>query len=646
MITDAADIKVITNLKGKKIDLSFDENSLAHIMSVLTDLYSDPELAVIREYSTNAWDAHVEAGTDRPIEVSLPTTLSPHLKIRDYGVGLSLADIEEIYSKYGASTKRQTNDMVGMLGLGCKSGLTYASQFTLVSVKDGMLTKAIVSRDESGAGGINIVEHSTTDESNGTEIIIPAARYNNFEAKAYDFFEFWPSGRVLINGKPNEQIRGEWVIKDRMLIAPKNYTEKTNDTIVMGGVPYPFDSGIRLSNNQRIIAYVDIGEVNFTPSRESLQMTSKTKATIEKVISDFYSQVAQTVQREINTAKTRIEALEMQERWYKIYPQLKQRETFEWNGEVIPEFVVFADDAQITTASSYRKAAIDSVGPNFHLSSGLLKNTLLVYDYDLANFTAPIKNKLNYWAMTSIGRNPNNWGFSYPYNNYILVKEKPTNCPWLGSMKMISYEKDIKPIKLQATSRKKIIGSFKGSVKGEKYEKEIDIDSLDPKTIIYYYRFRGEYNDYYQGIVEITKGDYVVLFVPDNRRKKFLRDCPKAKWVGDAAKEILDDFVANLTQDEKKAISLQSRINHGKSLTILDESKILDPTLKEHVRLAKIDVQKARVGIERAQRFGLKVDLPAISPRIHAYPLYDSYKMSHYENHIYDYLNTMYKKGV
>ena len=38
--------------------MTFDENSIAHLMSVLTDLYSDKELAVIREYSTNALDAH------------------------------------------------------------------------------------------------------------------------------------------------------------------------------------------------------------------------------------------------------------------------------------------------------------------------------------------------------------------------------------------------------------------------------------------------------------------------------------------------------------------------------------------------------------------------------------------------------------
>ena len=42
--------------------MTFDENAIAHLMSVLTDLYSDPTLAVVREYSTNARDAQIAAG--------------------------------------------------------------------------------------------------------------------------------------------------------------------------------------------------------------------------------------------------------------------------------------------------------------------------------------------------------------------------------------------------------------------------------------------------------------------------------------------------------------------------------------------------------------------------------------------------------
>ena len=74
------------NLGGVQHKMTFDANSISHIMSVLTDLYSDPELAVIREYSTNAADSHIAAGAARPIEITTPNAMSPFFKVRDFGL--------------------------------------------------------------------------------------------------------------------------------------------------------------------------------------------------------------------------------------------------------------------------------------------------------------------------------------------------------------------------------------------------------------------------------------------------------------------------------------------------------------------------------------------------------------------------------
>ena len=67
------------------------ESGLSHIFNVLRNqLYSDKVLAVIREYSTNAVDAHIEVGqADKPIKVTLPTQMTPEFKVRDFGRGLT-----------------------------------------------------------------------------------------------------------------------------------------------------------------------------------------------------------------------------------------------------------------------------------------------------------------------------------------------------------------------------------------------------------------------------------------------------------------------------------------------------------------------------------------------------------------------------
>lgn len=64
MIPERTGVTVDSTVQGEDVAMSIDQSALAHIMNVLTDLYVDPELAVIREYSTNALDSHI-AGYNR-----------------------------------------------------------------------------------------------------------------------------------------------------------------------------------------------------------------------------------------------------------------------------------------------------------------------------------------------------------------------------------------------------------------------------------------------------------------------------------------------------------------------------------------------------------------------------------------------------
>ena len=98
---------------GQTVESMFgiSENDSAHILNILrSKLYSNKILAVIREYCSNAYDAHIEVGkNDVPIKVVLPSEYDSNFRVRDYGPGLSEDDIRNIYVMYGASTKRQSN---------------------------------------------------------------------------------------------------------------------------------------------------------------------------------------------------------------------------------------------------------------------------------------------------------------------------------------------------------------------------------------------------------------------------------------------------------------------------------------------------------------------------------------------------------
>lgn len=269
----------------EKIGMSIDATATAHIINLLTDLYSDPALAVIREYSTNALDSHIAAGNSAPIEITKPTYEQPNFVVQDYGVGLSRDDIANIYSMYGTSTKRDTDDETGMLGLGCKSALTYAMQFTVDAVKDGEQTIAVISKDERGVGEIQILLNEQTDQPNGVKITVPVDSVGVFNDKLNGFFRFWRGGEVLVDGEPvdspfaSNDSDSEWKLIDPdVAISTKTgWTADRFSYIVMGNVPYRIDTRF----DYKFVAFVPMGAIDFTPSREDVMHTPRTNEVIE-----------------------------------------------------------------------------------------------------------------------------------------------------------------------------------------------------------------------------------------------------------------------------------------------------------------------------------------------------------------------------
>lgn len=315
-----------------RVGMTFDENSIAHLMSVLTDLYSNPTLAVVREYSTNARDAHVAAGCpERPIEVTLPNLMSNTLIIKDYGTGMSKDDITDHFSKYGWSSKRDTDDEVGQLGLGCKSGLAYTSQFTLITIQDGIKNTVLVTREESGGGVIQVIDTEQTDEGNGTEVQIPCTSYGIMNETAKDFFQYWDRGTVLLDGEePDRCIWDEKVghvrIDPDIVLIPHtgNGSLRKASMLVMGNVAYPIDN-YKLprelqtdSDWMRAVIRVPIGTINFVPSREALNYNKRTLETIQEAWDYIYHQLSKNVQDSVDQTKNAKDAWQIWRQWKNI----------------------------------------------------------------------------------------------------------------------------------------------------------------------------------------------------------------------------------------------------------------------------------------------------------------------------------------
>lgn len=103
------------------IKMSLDLDSAQFIMQELLSkgIYSNPITSTIRETVSNSLDSTRRAGTNKPIKVSLKVGKDGNYEfsVEDWGIGLDDKDVENIISKYGASTKRDSSTEIGTFGL-------------------------------------------------------------------------------------------------------------------------------------------------------------------------------------------------------------------------------------------------------------------------------------------------------------------------------------------------------------------------------------------------------------------------------------------------------------------------------------------------------------------------------------------------
>ena len=307
MIPVSENRELVSSKTDAKDSASFgiSETDSAHVMTILRDtLYSDKIMAVLREYASNAWDANRMAGKgDVPIKVVLPTLQDPSLKIRDFGTGLSSDDVFKVYTQYGASTKRDDNAAVGMLGIGSKSGFAYSDSFTVTSWHNGLKRTYVAVIDSSEKGRINFLFEEPCGEETGLQIEIPVKGADNqdFENKAKTLFvHFRP--QPDINTTLPIIIDGQSVDNLGSIIDTSNdYNLRGKWWAIMGCVPYRINldqlngvyNGDTLHKCARSISgylKVEIGDLTVAASREDLKYSDTTKLALVNKINNIIDQ--------------------------------------------------------------------------------------------------------------------------------------------------------------------------------------------------------------------------------------------------------------------------------------------------------------------------------------------------------------------
>lgn len=549
-----------------EIDFDLDDSpeGRRHIISMLTDLYTDFELACVREYATNARDANIEAGNAHlPIEVTLPNSLSPWYSVKDSGPGLDREGLRNVFAKYGASTKRDSNAYNGAFGVGGKAALTYTAQFTLVSVKDGIKTNAVVNRREDGVGVMKVVSETPTDEPNGTEVRIPVKDRNSFAEKCREFFYFWQPGTVLVDGRQprllTERTDLAKVGDNAYLLSNSSYGDR--DVIVMGNVGYKLPDRqlaetITSNWGATVVYFVEIGEVSLAPSREALGFSPKTQARLDLIKQELTAQIEGQIQSDLDGIDSYVEAFEVWTRWKRVMGKDKLPK-MTYKGETFVDNMRAPHWSVEIGGGKYRPSTNDYGNSRrehtyVDLSTLLSDNILVVEGYTGSGPTPT--------QMLKIEQHLSDTGQTF---NSVLLFDTIPGAPWTDDVETLQWAViDAVKVKRNTTAggvRGTIpvviyrSGGYKNQWRNDGQKGKWDsITQLDPNEKVLYVS-PAEILDYIEKIKQVFSvfPNYQIVALGKNRWEKFLRENPEAmEFYTYWARHWENDLVATMTKDE------------------------------------------------------------------------------------------------
>lgn len=290
---DSQDFKIKANAKAFKI--------------LSSNLYKDKILAICRELICNAYDSHVQVGKkDVPVVVTVPTAANSNFIVEDFGLGLSKEEVEQIYTTYFESTKTETNELIGGLGLGSKSPFAYTTSFTVIATKDEVQNTFVAFIGDGGLPQISLlVTQPVPGKSNGVRVEVPVQNS--------DYYLFRDSLTKLQWFETVPEVIGNSGITQHHLFNQLNeygfateVSYKRNRAAVMGNIAYPISID-HIENADRMMSKIisltsydiniylkfDIGELDIAPSREELSYDKKTQEVILNKLDWLYSKLEQ-----------------------------------------------------------------------------------------------------------------------------------------------------------------------------------------------------------------------------------------------------------------------------------------------------------------------------------------------------------------
>lgn len=329
MIRNDKDVVVERSGEFEEEFFGIDTEDVSLILEIIRNkLYSNKLGSFVREIISNAYDATVEATINRGgtkedvknqfIDIDFPCEKNDStFTIRDYGTGMSEEKVKKIYTRVGKSTRSNSNQYVGMMGIGRLVGFCVTDSFNITSYLNGIRTEYLCYIDETKRGKVATLSQVETEEANGIAISInvPSSMWYDLGTEIKKFLDFVDDIQFRISNysidTTNTVLRSGngW----------KQYARKhVNHAFVyfkMGIVKYPF-LGIRDSHDlffrSNVIVYeVPIGAITVSASRESIEMTTESTKTVNGMFTSVRDEVLKEILGSISSAPNIVEAMRL-----------------------------------------------------------------------------------------------------------------------------------------------------------------------------------------------------------------------------------------------------------------------------------------------------------------------------------------------
>lgn len=325
------------SILGAESEASFTIDTDNHVIFDIlrSKMYSDPIAAICRELISNSRDANRENGSGDIaliVEILHPEDLlfisDMSISFEDCGPGITPARMADVFLKYGASTKRDTNAQTGGFGLGAKTPFAYSDTFTVLTVCDheGKRMQYVYAAmiDSSGKGKMVLMSQEESKATTGTKIIVPiaSADRDRFEREVIKATLFWETKPELkqfnanlpeikkVHNELDEEEDEQWSVwydKNEYLGSGKHWVA------LIDGIAY------FMTNNELNLPYslrtphitvinFDNGELTISANREQLQYDESTLEILKDKIKGVQEFWTERIRNYVSDSKTYIEA--------------------------------------------------------------------------------------------------------------------------------------------------------------------------------------------------------------------------------------------------------------------------------------------------------------------------------------------------